>query len=133
MIRDDVLSSGLQSAGSAMIALAFEVYGISDPPLYDITAKGYIDEVVERRHAVAHGRESPVAAGILKVVELRRRYDALYDQSIYVIDIINKFCTTKEYVLPRYTVTSSDHPRDMGKLTCGTNLILAFVSGPTSR
>lgn len=101
-IRDDILSTGLQSAGSAMIALAFEVYGIPDPPLYDVTAKGYIDEVVERRHAVAHGRESPVAVGILKVVELRRRYDALYEQSIYVIEIINKFCTTKEYVLPRF-------------------------------
>jgi hypothetical protein len=101
-IQDNVLSSGLQSAGSTMIALAFAVYGIPDQYLYDLTAKGYIDEVVERRHAVAHGRESPAIVGIRKVVELRLRYNALYSQSMYVIEIINQFCTSKKYVLPRY-------------------------------
>jgi hypothetical protein len=99
-IRDSVLSQGLQSAASSMIALAFDAYGISEPYLFNPTAKGYIDEVVERRHAVAHGRESPITVGVRKVAELRVRYDSLYNQSIYVIEVINKFCIEKKYVLP---------------------------------
>jgi hypothetical protein len=55
-IPDTILSKSMQSAGAGTIALAFEVYGIHEPYLYDVTAKGYIDEVVERRHAVAHRR-----------------------------------------------------------------------------
>lgn len=104
-IKDTILSSGLQSASTSMIKAAFEVYGLPPQHLYDMTAKGYIDEVVERRHAVAHGRESPVDVGVRKVVELRLRYDALYKQSIFVIDTINSFCADKKFVLPRHRNT----------------------------
>ncbi|RWF57824.1 MAG: hypothetical protein EOS50_05330 [Mesorhizobium sp.] len=101
-IPDTVLSKSMQSVGSGTIALAFEAYGIKKPHLYDLTAKGYIDEVVERRHAVAHGRESPIAVGVRKVLELRVRHDILYRQSMYVIECLNEFCGTKNFVLPRY-------------------------------
>lgn len=101
-IADNVLSQNMQSAGSAAIALAFEVYEISESHLVEMTVKNYIDEVVERRHAVAHGRESPVDVGVRKVSELRLRYDALYRQAMYVIDTLNNFCLAKRFVAPRY-------------------------------
>jgi hypothetical protein len=101
-IPDNVLSQNFQSTSAEAIQLAFDVYGIMADPIYDITKKGYIDEVVERRHAVAHGRESPVAVGMRKASELRVRYDATYNQAIYVIDTINRFCNERNFVLPRY-------------------------------
>lgn len=101
-IRDTVLSQSFQSVNAEAIQLAFDVYGLTADSFYDITKKGYLDEVVERRHAVAHGRESPVAVGVRQSSELRVRYDVAYNQAIYVIDVINQFCNKKHFVLQRY-------------------------------
>ena len=101
-IKDDILSLGMQSATSDIIAVAFEAYGISKPHIYDEGARQYINEVVSQRHAVAHGRESPVQIGRIKIADLRTRYDALYRQSMYVIDVLNETCATKLFIQPRY-------------------------------
>jgi hypothetical protein len=102
VIGDGVLSPAMQSATNAAIQMAFDTYGITAPPIYDVTKRGYIDEVVERRHAVAHGRESPVQVGVLRASELRQRYDVLYAQSLYVISTLNTFCAAKEFALPPF-------------------------------
>ena len=101
-IRDSILSGSFQSATVAVIQMAFDVYGISEPVFYDNTKLGYLTEVVERRHAVAHGRESPVDVGGRRTPDLRLRYDALYSQAIYVIDTIAQFLNGRKYVLPRH-------------------------------
>lgn len=101
-IRDSILSGSFQSATVAVIQMAFDVYGISEPVFYDITKLGYLTEVVERRHAVAHGRQSPVEVGVRRTLELRLRYNALYSQAIYVMDTIDQFLNGKKYVLPRH-------------------------------
>lgn len=101
-IKDDILSPKFQSASTDSIALAFAIYGIPGTHLYDVRAKGYIDEVVERRHAVAHGRESAADVGVTRTAELRKRHDALYKQSIFIIDTLNNFCNGTEFVQKRF-------------------------------
>lgn len=98
VIPDTVLSPGMQSVDVKTIALAFDLYGIPENPIYTPAAGGYINEVVERRHAVAHGRESPVSVGVLRVVDLRKRYEALYNQAGYVVDTLNAYIASKKFV-----------------------------------
>src|SRR5207249_4328200 len=75
-VYDTVLSGGMQSMNSKMLRLAFDAYGIGVSPFADATSATYLDEVANKRHAVAHGRESPVTLGNQKVADLRKRYDA---------------------------------------------------------
>jgi len=101
-IPDNVLSEGMQSVNTAVILRAFQVYGQKEPPFVDLPVRGYIEEVVAKRHAVAHGRESPAAVGITRASDLRIRYDALYRQSVYVMETLSDFVTAKKFVASRH-------------------------------
>jgi hypothetical protein len=93
----------MQSARYATVALAFEIYGIPDPPAVRPAARGYLDEVVEKRHAIAHGRESPVTYGkAIRSGELRQRYAALYDQAMHVLACLNAYATGKRFIASRH-------------------------------
>jgi hypothetical protein len=101
-IPDTVLSEGMTSLTSATISVAFQVYGLKGSPFVDPSAGQYINEVFERRCAVAHGRESPVTVGVKRTSELRRRYDALYTQSVYVMDQLEQFMSRRGFVASRH-------------------------------
>jgi hypothetical protein len=106
-IRDNVLSEGMSSLNTAVITLAFRIYGIKNDPLVDPAVGGYINEVFERRCAVAHGRESPLVVGIKRTPELRKRYNALYSQAIYVTDKLSDFISEKKFVSSRHRLRYS--------------------------
>lgn len=97
-IADTVLANSMPNISSAILAIAFQAYGIRNPPLLTPAIGGYIDEVVNKRNAIAHGRESPLSVGNVKVLELRKRLASLQDQSTYVVDCINEFLNKKHFV-----------------------------------
>ena len=99
-IRDTVLSPGMQSINAATVSTAFTAYGISDRPFVDLPTRSYLDEVVEKRHAVAHGRA--VTVGNVKSKELRKRYGSLQAQTTYVIDKVSDFMGAKRFVVARH-------------------------------
>jgi RiboL-PSP-HEPN len=101
-IPDNVLSEGMQSVNTAVISLAFQVYGLKEQPFVDLSVRGYIEEVVAKRHAVAHGRESPAAVGVTRTSDLRIRYDALYRESVYIMETLGDFVAAKRFVASRH-------------------------------
>jgi hypothetical protein len=102
VLSDVILSPGMQSAGMDVITLAFEIYDIKETPAAKPSAIGYLKDVIDKRHAIAHGRESPATYGVMRSPELRIRYDALYDQAMYVIECVNTYATGKRFISPRY-------------------------------
>lgn len=97
-IRDTVLSFGLQSADPATIETTFRAYGITKVPFTNLPTRTYLAEVVSKRHAIAHGRESPVIYGNMRAADLRIRFSSLYQQATYVVDTLNEFANQKKFV-----------------------------------
>ena len=77
----------------------FKSFGVNDNPLFDRTKKGLIDDLVDKRNAVSHGRMSPVEVGerynssdieiILLVVERQKKY---------IIDRLERYVSMSEYL-----------------------------------
>lgn len=60
-----------------------------------------IDEIVEKRNAVAHGRESPSVAGERHRSDvLRQKYNVIYEISIRIIDDMETYYFSKAYLKP---------------------------------
>lgn len=59
VIPDNVLSDGMQSLDPNVISLAFRIYGLKDEPFVEPPVRGYIREVVSKRHAVASWKGKP--------------------------------------------------------------------------
>ena len=53
----------MDNVWAATVQKMFDVFGINRPALYDVKVRQYIDEVVDKRNAVAHGRESAAITG----------------------------------------------------------------------
>lgn len=85
-IHEEALLAELGNIWCASLDQVFEAFGLAAPSVYDPRAKPYIDEVVERRNAVAHGRESAADVGSRYTTSsLRVRLEALERQKDYLI------------------------------------------------
>ncbi len=63
--------------------------------------KATIDEIVEKRNSVAHGRESATIVGQrFRTDVLRTKMDIVIDFCNYLIDLFEKYYTKKEYLKP---------------------------------
>lgn len=64
------------------------------PPLM-----GRIDELVENRNAVAHGRESAATVGgRYSVLDLQKRYDDVHEVCIHLVQVLAKYLKDRQYV-----------------------------------
>jgi hypothetical protein len=84
-INDTALNRDLQNIWYETLENLFECFCIAPPILPDPRFKGYIDEVVSKRNAVAHGRESPLVVGRMRSTDLRTRLDAMAGTAMHVI------------------------------------------------
>jgi hypothetical protein len=98
-IDDNIFMFDVQFLKIRVIERIFGALGITESPVPVLAYRGLIDEVAERRSAVAHGRESPVAVGSqFRSDELRRRYAALSSTSFYIIGIFENLLASKTFI-----------------------------------
>jgi hypothetical protein len=78
----------------------FKVFGLTQPPVFDVTKAGYIREVVEARNKIAHGEDSPLVYGSLKrCTELQLVHDAIRAEAFYILDCFNDYIDAQAYKL----------------------------------
>jgi hypothetical protein len=77
-INDTIFSDKLQNVWATDLSDVCDCFCFSPTLISDPKTRTYVDEIVERRNAVAHGRESPVDAGSrLNANELEKRLIAI--------------------------------------------------------
>lgn len=95
--------SQLENIWAKTIIKTFSVLGIEEPPLHNIQVSQYIDEVVERRNSVAHGRESAAVVGQAYTMgRLQKLNDEISLQVQYMIVIIEQNLDQKHFAKLQY-------------------------------
>lgn len=93
----------LQNVWIRKIEVMFSCLAISQPPVPDPSYRLYVDELVERRNAVAHGRESALQVGSgRRSPDLLIRYTAISATCAHVLDCIEGQHANKGIVLQPY-------------------------------
>ena len=99
VIPGSVFYQFLQNIRVASLEQVFDCLGVSASPVPDPRFRGYLDEVVEKRNQVAHGRESPYdAASGMRSPELERRLEAISKTCDHVFDSFEAHLASKAYV-----------------------------------
>lgn len=77
----------------------FQVFGINQPAVYDITKSGYLLELTDTRNKIAHGRESPQEIGSKRrSSELQVLYDVISRQLFYILDCFTDYLAAETYI-----------------------------------
>ncbi|WP_152981642.1 MAE_28990/MAE_18760 family HEPN-like nuclease [Hymenobacter sp. AT01-02] len=108
-ISETIFSSNLQNVWTKTILEVINVFGIKNFTIDPIT-RTIIDELVERRNAVAHGRESASVVGErFRTDVLRGRHASIVQFSNQLIDVFelyyNKKLFLKPYAKKHYSLT----------------------------
>ena len=99
-INETVFANNLQNVWTKTIEEICNSFGIK---LFAVSprTKATIDEIVEKRNAVAHGRESATIVGQrFRTNVLRTKMDIVIDFCNYLIDLFENYYTRKEYLKP---------------------------------
>lgn len=100
-LNDSCVLGELENAWAATLQKIFLIFGISANPFYDLRVKRQIDEIVDRRNAVAHGRESAADVGRgYTVADLQIRQDEILRQVGYMFEQFEDWLERKHYVAP---------------------------------
>lgn len=98
-IHNSAFLSEMENVWARTIAKTFAVFGNSEQPFYDVRVKQYIDVVVERRNAVAHGRESAADVGRqYTAADIQLLHDQLSKQAAYMYISFDGFIQKREFV-----------------------------------
>jgi RiboL-PSP-HEPN len=99
VLFDGAFASELQNAWANTIQKMFYVFGIMQPALYNPRVKQYINEVVDKRNAVAHGRESAATTGQAYTTgSLQNLNDQLSKQTQYIFSVFENHISAKAFV-----------------------------------
>jgi hypothetical protein len=89
----------LENIWDKTIRKTFNLLGIRDSALYDPRVAQYINEIVERRNAVAHGRESAAAVGqTYNAGRLQILHDEISTQIQYMIVCLEQHLDSKMFI-----------------------------------
>ncbi|MXN77891.1 hypothetical protein GR157_24495 [Burkholderia sp. 4701] len=94
-----VFSEELQNIWVKTISELFDCLGIDAPPLPDMTYAGHIDEIVDKRNAVAHGRKSAseVASGSRSPV-LKRNWEIVSETIEHIFNTLSDYLDGYRFV-----------------------------------
>ncbi len=93
-------STDMQNIWLQTLDQIFQVFGLDQPVMFDITKAGYIREVVEARNKIAHGQDSPLVYGSTKrSADLRLVLDAIRSEAFYIFDCFNAYVDAERYKL----------------------------------
>ena len=98
-LPEEAFLTDTQNVWAATVERMFRVFGTTSTSLYDQKVRQYIDEVVERRNAVAHGRESASTVGRQYTSSrLQRLFDELNRQTQYMLAVFDEHIKDKGFV-----------------------------------
>ena len=102
-LNDTVFHSSLQNIWYETLQIVFECLGISTAPVPDNRMRHHIDEVVENRNAVAHGRSSPHEIGRLKTAdELQDSMNAIVGSVNYIVASFERHLLSFDFISQNY-------------------------------
>jgi hypothetical protein len=103
IIYEGAILPDMENIWAATIQKIFDIYGISSPSLYDPRVKQYIDEVVDKRNAVAHGRESAATIGQAYTGGmLQSLADEINRQAQFIFSAFENVIMTKGFIDPAH-------------------------------
>ena len=98
-IDDSIFDDDLQNIHPHTIKNIFDCFNIRKSPTPSARISGYVEEVKNKRNAVAHGRESPKSDSGSSDEDYRsRRYSAVSDTIEYVLDCFTIYLERKEFL-----------------------------------
>lgn len=111
-VNSVAFSEELMNVWVPTISELFECLGISKDPLPNLAYTGYINAIVEKRNAVAHGRTSPVEIGrTLRSPELKKYWEIVAETSEYIFQSLGIYIEQLQFIAPiernRYQLTGS--------------------------
>lgn len=102
-VDNTVFGSFLHNVWPRTIEEIFLCLGINKPATPSPREVTYLKEIVEKRNAVAHGRETATDVGEgLTADELQKRLDATYIASVHVLDAIEEHAVSLSFVRPDF-------------------------------
>jgi len=116
-LNDTVFHDQLQNVWYRTIQNIFEVLNVSKAPVPEDRIRGYIDEVVDNRNAIAHGRESAHEVGRRTTsAGLAERLEAITNEVNHIIVCFEEYLENRHFIDSRYrhAYTSSPSPASAG-------------------
>lgn len=105
VVNDTVFHRYLQNVWYKTLRDIFDCLGLSVKPVPEMRLAGYIDDIVQKRNAVAHGRSSPDEVGrAVTSGDLHRYLSAMTATINHIVATIESHLTTAEFVEVRYRV-----------------------------
>ena len=102
-VHDEALTSELGNIWPNALVQIFSAFGLTHSPFYSKTVSQYIHEVVDKRNAVAHGRESPITVGQSYTIQmLENLLEEIEKQKDYLFGEFDSYLTTKSYIHPAH-------------------------------
>jgi len=99
-INETIFSNNLQNVWTKTILEICNSFGIKSLTI-EPRVRATIDEVVDKRNAVAHGRESAKVVGErFRTDNLRVKMDIIIDFCNELVDIFENYYTRKDYLKP---------------------------------
>jgi len=104
-LREGTFVEEMENVWAKTVQEVFRVFGVAQPALYDIRVRQYVDEVVGRRNAIAHGRESAAVVGQAYTSgRLQMLLDELSAQTQYM------FAAFDTYLVAKIFIKTDHHP-----------------------
>jgi RiboL-PSP-HEPN len=99
LLHESDLLAETQNIRADTLAIVFRVFGIIDPHLYDLSIRQFIDELVENRNAVSHGRESAGIVGqAFTVQDLQVRFEIVAKQVSYMFAVFEQLVHSRQFI-----------------------------------
>ncbi|WP_194270626.1 HEPN domain-containing protein [Glaciimonas soli] len=102
-ISNTAFGTFLHNVHPSTIEEVFHCFGIDLPPTPEPRQIGYLQEIVDKRNAVAHGRDTATEVGEGRTLaDLVLRMDAVYAECIYFLSALEEHASDLSFVQPRY-------------------------------
>ena len=100
-INDNILPTDGSNIQYQQLESIWTTFCIREPVLPDIKLKGRLAEVVEKRNAIAHGREAAgTVGGRFTTADLQQRYSAIDQVCMYVVQVFTDYLKKEHYRYP---------------------------------
>lgn len=102
-IDDSSINSSIQNIRASTIVLILKLFGVSGKLFAEDVSAAYLNEICERRNAVAHGRESPTEVGRRYTADLlEKRAISINSQVTFMIIQFEYLLKDKKFIRTRY-------------------------------
>lgn len=97
IMADSTLSFWLQNVWASTINELLDTFGVNS---YRVTGRDkiYVDEVVDKRNAVAHGRDSAMSVGErFRCIDLETRFNVVQTVTFQVVESFREYCENSQF------------------------------------